>query len=140
MRRLLELTISATALAFVSTVAAGGPAQALPRPATGSNCSSDWVNNAGAMACFIQGEDEARNGSKHPHYVACLNGDIFCCVDTDRGQNCEAQARSAATQADQLKAILSAHKTMLMSLGRWTAKPQKGVGGVVTAPRKSSPQ
>jgi hypothetical protein len=47
------------------------------------------VNNEGAMQCFIQGEEEARKGIKHPHYVACAGGDIFCCKDDDRGaQDC----------------------------------------------------
>jgi hypothetical protein len=67
-------------------------AQALPRPASGSNCKSDWVNNEGAMQCFIGGEEDIRNGVKHPRYVACLpNGEVHCCRDQDSGgQNCEA--------------------------------------------------
>jgi hypothetical protein len=45
----------------------GSPfASALPI-ASGSKCKSDWVNNAGAMACFIQGEEELRKGVSHPH-------------------------------------------------------------------------
>ena len=53
-------------------------ANALP-PASGSKCSSDWVNNEGAMQCFIQGEEESRSGVKHPHYVACTAaGEVFC--------------------------------------------------------------
>jgi hypothetical protein len=43
------------------------------------------VNNESAMQCFIRGEEEARKGVKHPHYVACAGGDIFCCKDNDRG-------------------------------------------------------
>jgi hypothetical protein len=101
------------------------PARALPKIATGSNCSSDWVNNAGAMACFIQGEEEGNAGASHPHYVACAGGDIFCCQDDDRGnQNCEAQAKaSRATQAQWINAILGAHKSMLTRMGRYTPKP-----------------
>jgi hypothetical protein len=62
----------------------GGGGDGRPR-ASGDKCSSDWVNNESAMQCFIQGEEEARKGVKHPHYVACAGGDIFCCKDNDRG-------------------------------------------------------
>jgi hypothetical protein len=56
----------------------GSPtASALP-PASGSNCNSNWVNNAGAIDCFIQGEEDVRNGVAHPHYVACTKaGECF---------------------------------------------------------------
>src|SRR4051812_47293023 len=46
---------------------------AKPKIASGSECSSNWVNNAGAMQCFIQGEEESHNGVRHPHYVACTS-------------------------------------------------------------------
>ena len=98
-------------------------ALALPKPASGSNCSSDWVNNAGAMACFIKGEDERNAGVAHPHYVACLNGDIFCCVDTDRGQNCEAQASAGhASPGDWMRAVLAAQRARAMEM-RGISKP-----------------
>jgi hypothetical protein len=99
------------------------PARALPI-ASGANCKSDWVNNAGAMACFIQGEEEIRNGVAHPHYVACAGGDIFCCVDNDAGhQDCVAQAIGPrATQAQWIRAILASHKTMVSRLGRYSVK------------------
>ena len=65
-------------------------ASALP-PASGSKCSANWVNNQAAMACFIQGEEELRNGVRNPHYVACTAaGEIFCCQDKNGGQDCEA--------------------------------------------------
>ncbi len=101
------------------------PAVALPIP-TGSQCNSTWVNNAGAMSCFIQGEDEVRNGARHPHYVACAGGDIFCCVDNDNGnQNCVAQARGRpANRNDWIRAILGAHKTMLTRMDRYAGKPR----------------
>ena len=112
------------ALSVLVGAVAPAPAKALPRPASGSNCKSDWVNNAGAMACFTKGEDEARAGAQHPHYVACLNGQIFCCVDNDRGQNCDAVEARPASDADRIRALLAAHKTRLMSLGRWTTAPK----------------
>lgn len=76
---------------LLSAILLGSPsASALP-PASGSKCSSDWVNNAAAMACFIQGEEDLRNGVAHPHYVACTGaGEVFCCVDKAGGQDCVA--------------------------------------------------
>ncbi len=108
----------------ITLLAGPSPAAALPI-ATGSQCSSSWVNNPGALNCFIQGEDETRTGAKHPHYVACAGGDIFCCKDDDHGnQDCVAQAAGRpTTRADWLKAILSAHRAMLMSVGRYGGKP-----------------
>jgi hypothetical protein len=106
---------------------AGAPAPVSAKPiASGSNCTANWVNNAGAMACFIQGEDESHAGAAHPHYVACAGGDVFCCVDDDHGnQDCVAQAAHAHTsQASLIKGILAAHKAMTMSLGRYN--PPKG--------------
>jgi hypothetical protein len=91
-------------------------ANAKPKVASGSKCASDWVNNEGAMQCFIQGEEDARNGAKHPHYVACAsNGDIFCCTDNDRGdQDCHAQASGrSSSRADLIRAILAAQRTHL---------------------------
>ena len=136
----LRLAASAAAALMLSAGLATTPARAMPI-ASGSNCSSGWVNNAGAMACFIQGEEEGNNGAAHPHYVACAGGDIFCCVDDDRGnQNCEAQAKAdRATQAQWIRAILGAHKTMLTRMGRYTVhKPLPAQGKAVSVPQKSS--
>jgi hypothetical protein len=132
---------AALGLAMACMLALGAsPARALP-PATGSQCSSNWVNNAGAMACFTQGEEEARNGVRHPHYVACVGGDVFCCVDNNNGnQNCIAQARGQpAGQADWLKAILGAHRNMTMSLGRYSGKTRGLSSEIPTAPVRRAP-
>src|ERR1044071_5259053 len=92
MKRSSTATCSLTAAALLLVLATSSGI-AKPKIASGSNCSSNWVNNSGAMACFIQGEEEARNGVRHPHYVACTGTDIFCCKDDDRGnQDCIAQA------------------------------------------------
>jgi hypothetical protein len=101
-------------------------ASALP-PADGSKCKPDWVNNPGAMDCFVKGEEEIRNGVSHPHYVACTNdGDVMCCVNNDNGaQNCEAVKASGPRrpiEAVQLGAILDAQQTILTLLGRICAK------------------
>ena len=118
------LTLAAIALTAAPALAPT-PAGALPKIASGSNCSSNWVNNSGAMACFIQGEEEGNAGASHPHYVACAGGDVFCCQDDDHGnQNCVAQAEvKGATQAQWIQAILGAHRTMLKRMGRYTPKP-----------------
>jgi hypothetical protein len=101
-------------------------AGALP-VASGSKCSSNWVNNAAAMSCFIQGEEEANNGAKHPHYVACsAAGEVFCCVDDDRGnQNCEIAAAGGqkTSQSAWIRAILAAQRTHLEALGRFRDRP-----------------
>jgi len=91
------------------------PANAKPKIASGSNCNSNWVNNAGAMACFIQGEEETRAGAKHPHYVACAGGDIFCCKDDDNGnQDCIAQAKSKLpSRSVLLNAVRAAQRARL---------------------------
>lgn len=114
-------------LGFVFTMILGtAPARALP-PASGSKCSSNWVNNEGAMACFIQGEEDVRNGVKHPHYVACTSaGEVFCCVDNDRGQDCEAVKVSVGghqhLEATQIGAILDAQQTIITLLGQLSNK------------------
>lgn len=112
-------------LVLLSTLIMGSPsASALP-PASGSKCSSNWVNNAGAMSCFIQGEEDLRNGVSHPHYVACTSaGEVFCCVDDSRGQNCEAvMVVGRPPNVDvKLGAILDAQQTILTLLGRICAK------------------
>jgi hypothetical protein len=101
-------------------------ASALP-PASGSTCRSDWVNNEAAMQCFIKGEEETRNGVKHPRYVACTSaGEVFCCVDDDRGnQDCEvAQAAGSTSEADKIRAIIEAHRAMLTTMKRWQSKDE----------------
>lgn len=128
-------------LALPAGLAMGvSPVAALPI-ATGSQCNSKWVNNAGAMSCFIQGEDEARAGASHPHYVACVGGDVFCCVDNDHGnQDCVAQAGGRpANQADWLKAVLGAHRNMTMSLGRYSGKSRGLRSEIPNAGRKTEP-
>jgi hypothetical protein len=78
------------------------------------------VNNAGAMQCFIQGEEESHNGVSHPHYVACAGGDIFCCQDNDNGaQDCVAQASTRPpSKAVWTRAILAAQRTHLKTAER----------------------
>jgi Spy/CpxP family protein refolding chaperone len=103
------------------------PASALP-PASGSKCSSDWVNNAGAMACFIQGEEDLRNGVAHPHYVACTAaGEVFCCVDKAGGQDCEAVRTTGVHRPPEIEnlkvqAMLEAQRSIATILGRVSAR------------------
>lgn len=107
----MKTTSLAIAAAFVLAAVISPRAAALPRPASGANCSSDWVNNAAAMQCFTKGEEETHAGAAHPHYVACLNGQIYCCVDDSRGQNCDAvESKTRATSNDWMKALLAAHR------------------------------
>ncbi len=114
---------------LLATLAFGTPSvHALP-PANGSNCNSSWVNNEGALDCFIQGEEETRNGTPNPHYVGCTpDGQVFCCVDTKRGQNCVAVSGIGAaavrrpTNGAKLGAILDAQQTILMSLSRLNSR------------------
>jgi hypothetical protein len=114
-------------LVLLSMLAMGSPsASALPI-ASGSKCSSNWVNNEGALACFIQGEEDVRNGVSHPHYVACSSaGETFCCVDNDHGgQDCEAVMVSGPRrpiEAVQLGAILDAQQTILTKLSQVSNK------------------
>jgi len=119
------------------------PARALPRPASGSNCKPDWVNNAGAMACFIQGEEDVRNGVTNPHYVACLsNGEVLCCVDNNHGgQDCEAAKEGGRPAGENAKlgAILQAQQTILTTLARMSAKLDKLEHKVGELNRKPSP-
>jgi hypothetical protein len=116
-------------IAFASIIVASlfvlaPPTLAKPKAASGSNCSSDWVNNAGAMACFIQGEEERNAGVANPHYVACLNGDIFCCVDNAKGQDCVAQARAnRASAADWMRAVLATQRARSAEMRGVSTKP-----------------
>ena len=58
MNRSRATTWSLTAAAFLLVL--GVPsAIAKPKIASGSQCSANWVNNAGAMQCFIQHADNA---------------------------------------------------------------------------------
>ena len=112
-------TIIAVATVLFSMMVFGSPASALGKPATGSNCSSDWVNNSGAMECFTKGEDESRAGAAHPHYVACLNGQIYCCHDDSKGQNCDAVMDAGrSTSKDWMKAVLAAHRAQAVRMSR----------------------
>lgn len=125
MLRLRETASIAGAIGVIVTAWAGAapPAAALPI-ATGAQCNSKWVNNAGAMQCFIQGEEEIHAGVRHPHYVACVGGDVFCCVDNDAGnQDCVAQAHQRPPlNRDLIQAILAVHQNRLIALGRYTDK------------------
>ena len=126
------LPIAIAMLAFSAS-----SALALP-PADGSKCSADWVNNPAAMACFTQGEEESRAGVAHPHYVACTAaGEVFCCVDTDKGQNCEAvMATNGGSRTHAwTQAILAAQGAHLKALGK---TPAPSTGTVVKpAPAKT---
>jgi hypothetical protein len=109
---------------FAALVLASSPASALP-PASGSNCSSDWVNNPGAMSCFIQGEEDRRNGVAHPHYVACTkSGEVFCCQDDARGQNCEAVKTSGV---NHLLSTIVAMQGQLLNTQQKTITDLQGI-------------
>jgi len=78
------------------------------------------------MACFIQGEDDQHAGVKHPHYVACTAaGEVFCCVDDDRGnQNCEVATASTGGNTHTkilVQGILAAQRAHLKALGKPSA-------------------
>jgi len=116
-------------LALLSILVLGSsPVSALPKIASGSNCNSNWVNNSGALDCFILGEDEGNRGVTNPHYVACsTEGDIFCCVNNKSGdQDCVAVnavvEAGPPVQAKQIAAILASQQTTLMMLSRLSNK------------------
>jgi hypothetical protein len=95
-----------------------------------------------AMACFIQGEEDLRNGVSHPHYVACSNaGEVFCCVDNDKGQDCEAVKTGGRrpTDAAMLGAILDTQQTILTTLGRISTKIDDIESKLRDQNRKGSP-
>jgi hypothetical protein len=126
MRRFSCAVFRVGAFFLLLLVLGSSSASALP-PADGSKCKPDWVNNPGAMDCFIQSEEDIRNGVSHPHYVACTNdGEVLCCVNNNNGaQNCEAVKVSGPRrplEAVQLGAILDAQQTILTLLGRICAK------------------
>jgi hypothetical protein len=100
----------------------GSPlAWALP-PVNGQNCGSNWVNNEGALECFIQGEEETNNGTSPPHYVGCsADGEIFCCVDNPKtgGQVCESVGTAQhADLQQQVRAILAAQAAIAAGMAR----------------------
>ena len=94
---------------------------ALP-PVNGSNCNSNWVNNEGALECFIQGEEETNGGSSNPHYVGCsADGEIFCCFDNPKtgGQVCESVGTAEhADVQQQVRAILLGQAAILANMAR----------------------
>ena len=131
MNRPHTTTWSLTAAAILLVL--GVPsAIAKPKIASGSECSASWVNNAGAMQCFIQGQEESRNGVSHPHYVACTGGDIFCCKDNDSGaQDCVAQASTRPpSKAVWIRAILAAQRTHLKTAERPAVKDGVSAPGI----------
>jgi hypothetical protein len=128
-------------LILLSMLLLGSPSAGALPVASGSNCNSNWVNNAGAMDCFIQGEEDLRNGVAHPHYVACSKaGEVFCCVDNDQGQNCEAvRAGRQPIDAVKLGAILDAQQSILTILGRMSTKVDNLESQVGDLKRKCPP-
>jgi len=107
-------------LIMLAALLMGAPlAVALP-PVNGSNCSSNWVNNEGALECFIQGEEEANSGTSPPHYVGCsADGEIFCCVDRNGGQVCESLAGAARANVEQqVRAILESQAAISANMAR----------------------
>lgn len=111
-------------------------AHALP-PANGSNCNANWVNNEGALECFIQGENETNGGNSNPHYVACTAaGEVFCCVNNKRGgQTCEVvEASGHASVEQQLKAILNGQLAVMESMRRLSDRVQHLETHILTQP------
>lgn len=109
-----------TLVVFAALVMGAPLASALPK-VNGSNCSSGWVNNEGALDCFILGEEDMNNGLPNPHYVACSSdGEIFCCVDDNRGaQTCESEAGTTKANVEQqVRAILEGQRAGLTAMDR----------------------
>ena len=115
--------------AMIGVLLVLGPpvASALPL-ASGSFCKSDWVNNAGAMACFGQGQTEISQGVAHPHYVACTpNGDVYCCKDNNHGgQDCE-PARTSGNGINQLLSAIIAMQGAQLSSQQKVIVDLKGI-------------
>jgi hypothetical protein len=111
-------------LLLISMLVMSAPSASALGIASGSKCTVNWVNNAGALACFVQGEQDSRNGVSNPHYVACsAAGETFCCVDDSKGnQSCEVVEAvvkgGKPIQATQLEAVLDAQQTILMKLNQ----------------------
>jgi hypothetical protein len=116
--------ITSLAAAAILLVLGAPSAIAKPKIASGSQCSSNWVNNADAMRCFTQGEEESHAGVSHPHYVACIGVDIMCCKDNDRGaQDCVAEAGTRpSSTSDWVRAILAAQRMHLKTAERPAVK------------------
>lgn len=115
-------------------------ANALPR-ADGSKCNASWVNNAGALNCFIQGQQDIGNGAAHPHYVACSSaGEVFCCVDDGRGnQNCQAEPAGRQSSVSQLLgAILNGQLTIMETMKRLSDRMDRLESGGVM-PQEATP-
>jgi hypothetical protein len=124
MQRALHPALAFATSAVLLGAGLASPAAAAPKITTGAGCSSTWVNNPGAMDCFIQGEDETNAGAKHPHYVTCdPGGDILCCQDNDAGhQICvEAAASGHTTIAQQIRALIAGQKLLLKAQGNTKA-------------------
>ena len=80
------------------------------------------------MQCFIQGEEDKRNGVSNPHYVACTsNGEIFCCQNTGGGQNCEAVRTAGGAGANSLLATIAAMQAQLLETQAKTIVDLKGI-------------
>jgi hypothetical protein len=127
-------------LIALAVVAIDSPlAVALP-PASGSNCSSDWVYNECALNCFGQGEEEINGGSSNPHYVACTkDGEIFCCVDRRGGQICESCAGAArADVARQVAVILESQRVTASALARMSERIDE-LQNIMTNQNKTNP-
>jgi hypothetical protein len=123
-----RLNYAVSALAAVTLLVISSLSASAKPIASGSNCTVNWVNNEGALGCFIQGEEDGNNGVSHPHYVACsAAGETFCCVDDDQGhQDCqvvEAVIKGGRPiQATQLGAILVSQQTILTKLSQMSKK------------------
>ena len=111
------------AIAIAALFAGSDAARALP-PVNGSNCGSNWVNNEGALQCFIQGEEETNTGTSPPHYVGCsADGEIFCCVDTRGGQVCESVGTAERANVEsQVRAILEGQAAVLANMARMSKR------------------
>jgi len=113
------------AIAVAALFAGSNAAFALP-PVNGSNCGSNWVNNEGALACFVQGEEETNGGSSNPHYVGCsADGEIFCCFDNPKtgGQVCESVGTAEhADVQQQVRAILEAQAAIAAGMARMSKR------------------
>ena len=119
----MQAALLGAAIAIAALLSGSEGARALP--VNGSNCGSNWVNNQGALACFIKGEEDTNSGTSPPHYVGCsADGEIFCCVDTkDRGQICESVGTAEhADVQQQVRAILEGQAAILANMARMSKR------------------
>ena len=111
---------------MVAALFAGSSAAVALPPVNGSNCNSNWVNNEGALECFIQGEEETNGGTSPPHYVGCsADGEIFCCFDNPKtgGQVCESVGTAEhADVQQQVRAILAAQAAIAAGMARMSKR------------------